>query len=839
MWLRRALPACAFVLIGAGLCLYPQLLPAAGAPEPAIDPAFARNIEIWLSPRPPSSLDNGTLSSPYGVGSPGGFDRLMFEFRQVGSVTFRLDPGVYLTSGNFEASSRLVAAPDAWEPESGWRMIGAGIGQTILKLDSPLEDLPTKYTVVGNSRSGRILEHFELAHMTIDASGEQLSRTLDSNFGCVFLTGSYLYLHDLLCVGGFNALSPRASNAATHRELFIVGVAGRDGFNATNNVVERCEVRLDPSSPKSFPGAIEGLTTAIINGANTFARNGTNYFSYAAAIRGCVVKGVDAKKRVNGISMFGVVDGMTVSNLVTDVQFAFYTDDGLFSPRAFIVGNNFSNVIAGIYFNYNGSTHRWGQLALLNNDIVLWADPLNIAIDSQDYGINLVGAPDPQPVSFKRTVVAGNRIRSGRGSAPKGRDMDYGIQLVRHEQACVASNVVDLLRNRNALKVLREPIRGDEYLFTNNVSGKGQTLLVHDRSLPGCRPDDPPALEPCRYVSDYFWPPVIGKEFGFANRSPRQWEYVQRSNSIVRPMLLWKPDTAALSGWVHGLGPGSDASVYSPERGGGYMKVSVYVPASADYWLWLRIAVPDLESTGFFDVEVDGDRRFFGLNSLNTTTNWAWHPVTERMPISNENQLRVLALGAGWHEIILWARNPWVKVSQLCLTTRAPGDLALNDRIVRRVESDGRSKAETASESYWAATVFAPDGSASSPMEWVRSESIPSEAHVFSRVDQRGEIVFDVPIPRAGLYEASVLMMPWTDDLSHASGYLLIDGVEWIVACNQTPDWQWSTRVGKTEASARSMASNRFHLTPGWHRIAYRTRQRGVGLGGVRMTAVH
>ncbi|MBI1841205.1 MAG: hypothetical protein HYR88_10175 [Verrucomicrobia bacterium] len=762
----------------------------------------------------------------------------MLQFRGVHNVTFRFEAGVYETGGNYELPSSRESSPEAWEPDEGWRMIGAGIDQTILKLTSPLEELPTKYAVVGNSRSGRVLRHFELAHMTIDANGQELAEKLDSNFGCVFLTGTYIFVHDLLCLGGFNALSPHASNAATHRELFILGLGGRSGFHATNNVIERCEVRISPSSPKAFPGAIEGLTTAIVNGANTFTADGVNYLSYSPVIRDCFVRGTDPRRRLNGISMFGTVDGITVSNRVTDARFGFYSDDGLVSPRAFITGNTLSNVVVGVYFNYNGSSNRWDQLAILNNDILLWADPDNFSPDIQNYGINLVGAPDPMPASFYRTVVAGNQIHSARPAPSRGRPMDYGIQVVRHSQACVSSNTIDLLRDRNALKVLREPVRGEEYLFTNNVNARGLQLIVHDRSLPGCRSDDPPSVEQCRYVSDYFWPPVVSREFGFASRYPRPLEYPWRTNATPRVTLLWTTDSATLTGLVRQKEAGSETSVVSRKRNEGSLLMAVYAPIQADYYMWLRIASQGWENTGFFDVEVDGVRQLFGLTTRNATTNWTWQALTERVPIVYTNRLRLLSLDRGWHEIRLFTRDPGVKVSRFCLTTAEPSALTLNDRIMGRLEADGRFSAETASEDHWSTTVLATEATVHSPMEWVRNESHLFDAYVASPVEQRGEVVFRVPIPRTGDYEAALLMAPDRRDPSHASGYLIIDGREWTVACDYFSEWRWTTYIGASEQAARAAKSNRFRLAPGWHTIAYRCRQSGVGIGGIRMSAV-
>ncbi|MBI1841204.1 MAG: hypothetical protein HYR88_10170 [Verrucomicrobia bacterium] len=829
------------------LCLYIAILTDASrlsaadfTPAPPIDPAFTQNVEIWMTTAAPSGPQTGTETQPFSVGgSSVTFDKFMSRFRGTRFVTFRLMPGVYHTSGIYEVPPNKAFIGDWWEPGEGWRILGSGTNATFLELDVPRETTPTKYHIIGNSVTGSVVHHLEIAYITLNAHGSLYSRTIDSNFGAIYIGGSYIYLHDLNCVDAFNALSPAANNAGLHRELFILGIGGRDGFQVTNNIIRRCVVTIPIGNPKQFPGSIEGLTTAILNASNANGRDDINDLTCVPRITECLVVGNDVTRRVNGISIFGATNGWAASNIVLNVRFGFYSDDSPWNPSLYVVQNFFSNTIHGVYLNYSTNLAEWGSVAVVSNVVYLnnqWSnESTNFTAGVNMSGSNpLFGSP-----TFDQVVIASNTVTMV-GGPSAARIQDFGVLQQGVRRSLTIGNSIGLFREENALKYLPEQSRGETYFFCGNTSFAGLALWAHDRSLPNCRLDNPldplscltppVCLEPTPFT-DYFkfaltWPRSHPYPSG---RAPgRHWVWEAEDGDIVPPCYIDLATDAA-----------GGKCVVSTNLNHGGVRFTIYLPLSSrKYNLWAKILPPNTAATGFYDVEIDGNRRFFGATQDNDRIDWIYRVVTERIPLANTNITRRTLLDPGWHTIAFWSRDAGVKLDQLLITTSTEDDFVPNAAIVSRLGLGGKLATETANQCPSDQTIEAEAGILSAPLTIVDDPLASGGRAVMSRVSDRGEVVFTIGVPKTHYYALQLRTKPASAPLKGNTASVLLDGREWILTCGSSDSWSWFSVIEDTEGATRAPASTNkvVHLTQGFHRLSFRTRNPGVGLDAVRIS---
>ncbi len=814
--------------------------------EPPLDPVFSQNTEIVVSPLPApiGAVQDGTERRPYYVGGPKNFDRFMRSFRDVNNVTFRLKEGVFETSGDYEVVSGQTPSPHLWQPANGWRILGAGMGKTILRLVDIPELTPTKYQVIGNSASYRFIEHLEIAHLTLDADGARHAERSDSGFGCASFTGSWLHLHHLECLNGFNALSPSARNAATHREIFLLGVGGKDGYQSTNNWIRKCYVRPHPESPKAFPGQLDGLVTLLANSSNVRSTDDSPDYTWRPRILDCVVEGISAQKRINGVSMFGCVDGVCQGNQILNARFGFYTDESSWTPSFFLLNNVISNSLIGVFFNYQIPGHRWGDAVIQSNVVYSCKDcapnPNGFTI-----AMSFNGNPKGMTSSFERILISSNLVvgpvptTNGTSSA-----LDYGIQVVNARSSLVYNNSVRVQRGYRSLLVWPNAQYPSDLRFCQNVDAVGLPLKAIDRSLPGCRDSylaNPPACQfpdlcvegnpfaPPFDFADLVPPPYPGQP---APVAARHIVMLAREGEIIAPSF-----TNSVAGAWDGV------SVVSTNQDKGGVSFSVHVPVGRAYQLWAKIKPPDPRVTGFFDLELDGERRLFGALTVNAGTNWAWHALTERLQDSGRNSIRRQILFAGWHTLTFWTRNPGVQLDMVCLTSATEDSFIPNDPVVQTLlitRPLNMTRAHLARECPWNTTLEAEVGEVVPPMEIVGDAEAIGGLATGSVVPHRGEITHRFAVPSTQLYEISVRIKPDLDTPENRTVVMLLDGREWILAAEADPRWQWISRAGATEDEATSPTggTGAFRLMSGWHRLTLRTRSPGVSLDSIQITAI-
>jgi len=93
----------------------------------------------------------------------------------------------------------------------------------------------------------------------------------------------------------------------------------------------------------------------------------------------------------------------------------------------------------------------------------------------------------------------------------------------------------------------------------------------------------------------------------------------------------------------------------------------VTLPATADYWIWVRARAPDTASDSFF-ISIDDNPRVDFDTSMPGISDPAWHWIAAAVPVDPFPQ-RVFALTAGSHTIALTSRETWSTVDRIAITT--------------------------------------------------------------------------------------------------------------------------------------------------------------------------
>src|ERR1051325_7715532 len=91
--------------------------------------------EVWVAMREDGVDGDGSVGNPYDGSSPTIFDARMRSFQEAGDSE-RFPLLIHLGPGVFQRNGAIVndAVHSAWVPRSGWRLIGVGMYQTVIKL---------------------------------------------------------------------------------------------------------------------------------------------------------------------------------------------------------------------------------------------------------------------------------------------------------------------------------------------------------------------------------------------------------------------------------------------------------------------------------------------------------------------------------------------------------------------------------------------------------------------------------------------------------------------------------------------------------------------------------
>jgi len=172
--------------------------------------------EIWISLRTDGAAGEGTLASPFN-GTGDRLDVLLRDLsvvREVTNLTLHFLPGTYETQGVLQ-----------WHPLTGWKIHGAGMDVTTLKLVNVSNNV---YAVI-HTRTGTA-DHVEVSDLTVDCN---YGPDNPSYASAVILTGSQHAIRRVKAIHAYG--KPPIEN-------FTIGIGiGLEG-PSVGNVIESCVV---------------------------------------------------------------------------------------------------------------------------------------------------------------------------------------------------------------------------------------------------------------------------------------------------------------------------------------------------------------------------------------------------------------------------------------------------------------------------------------------------------------------------------------------------------------------------------------------------------------------
>ena len=365
--------------------------------------------EVWIRPDGVNSTGTGTAADPWVATDAATFETIM------SGALIPTNSTIHLMGGTFHTVQGI-------NPKLGWKIRGAGIDATTIKMDTISNPSSTGSIAVIGLLYGQRRDGCEVSDLTVDCN-------LQASPGAA-VTGVNLN-GDETRISRVKAINWGSQNAA---ECFIIGILSDDGSPGirTNCVIEDCII--------GHPAPVthtQGATALFILGQPTtpgpFTETPGVGWIAGAEIRNCVITGVaqgtaNNPTYFNGISAFNTVGFKATGNRIIDVAgTAFYASCG--SLYNCVVENNFfMDVLYGVYFiNTDAcSTNHFirENIQVRNNFITVKAN--GWGIDVYAYG------------SATNIVVKDNSVgRSGSGSP------HHGIQFINLEQVSFEDNIVD------------------------------------------------------------------------------------------------------------------------------------------------------------------------------------------------------------------------------------------------------------------------------------------------------------------------------------------------------------------------------------------------------------
>jgi hypothetical protein len=181
--------------------------------------------EVWISPVAQTNWGNGTLDYPYDGSTRAKFDTVMGSLPP--NCTVHLLAGTYQTYGT-----------GGWNIQSGQKILGSGIDNTIVKLVPNAGN--GRYVFVMGVSENTACSNIEVADLTLDAG---YTTEYDVSYDGVYLTGSYNTVRHIKVIN---------TGGTDHDDSYgiLIGLYSGTGIgNCEENLVEHCEIgpRIDYS----------------------------------------------------------------------------------------------------------------------------------------------------------------------------------------------------------------------------------------------------------------------------------------------------------------------------------------------------------------------------------------------------------------------------------------------------------------------------------------------------------------------------------------------------------------------------------------------------------------
>ena len=233
-------------------------------------------MDVWFAVRTDGALGSGTESDPYFRSSAPDLDTLLASI--LANTTIHLGPGVFETRG---CANDI---PGGWEAKSGQRIVGSGIGITVLKLVEAVSTAKKTYAIGMHDNGTAFLDGFEVSDLTIDCNlaGQPIPQGQTfANFCCcaIYAPGRHIRIRRVRVIrfGTQNAVL----------ECFPIFV----GYSLPDRPMEVCDCVVEDCvvEEPSFNNVRE--TTCISIGYGENETTGVMAYHRGCVIRRCHVDG--------------------------------------------------------------------------------------------------------------------------------------------------------------------------------------------------------------------------------------------------------------------------------------------------------------------------------------------------------------------------------------------------------------------------------------------------------------------------------------------------------------------------------------------------------------------
>lgn len=202
--------------------------------------ASVYRIHVWIAKRADGKPGDGSIIDPYNGSTQDKFDRLMRSFGP--NTTIHLSDDTFQTKGSLQGTIPLA---DQWRVKSGWKILGSGVGRTILQLVGAEEDNTAYAIILNNVASGGFADDVEVSDLTLDCNLSSQPGAVIA--GGLFLSGSRIKVSNIRVINW-------GSKDLVGAEPFAFAIAAGNSFYGDTEDVLVEKVRIE--EPSSIAGNV-------------------------------------------------------------------------------------------------------------------------------------------------------------------------------------------------------------------------------------------------------------------------------------------------------------------------------------------------------------------------------------------------------------------------------------------------------------------------------------------------------------------------------------------------------------------------------------------------------
>jgi hypothetical protein len=421
-------------------------------------------------------------------------------------LTLHLGPGIYETHGD----NNLLRTTSAWNPQPGWRIIGAGKDATTLKQVQVRNGWGYRVNVVGSPNGdSACYDNFELSDLTLDANIREGETNVTGRFACgINFVGNNLQVRRVR-VKNFGSYVSGAEPAGIRMQNF-------GSINGTyNTVLEDCEI-VQPQVGSFYKSPMIALAGEYASGTNMA-------YYYNVVVRNCYINGAvyDGNTAVNpalypwnergshALGVGGTWGAVLEDNLVLNTVEGYYVDEATLHD-VLVRNNHFRGVLFGAVLPFgtmpDGSVSLVEDVFRFENNLVEFDPHLYTAGDLSGssgarFGFQMRGdLKGPDDYVFNHLVISNNVFQFNDQAKPDPNLSGLPGYLNAFRNAEVRDNrflgllLWEPLRWDNAPAIMGQqvdianPSRSVPLVCSNNLREDGTVLeafpFVLDSSLP-------------------------------------------------------------------------------------------------------------------------------------------------------------------------------------------------------------------------------------------------------------------------------------------------------------------------------------------------------------------